>query len=99
MHLSLGKPLFFAICSGGLGIMNGSLFLDEILTSESWLRKKNPKPRLFDPEVFGWGGGLPREWVGAKKFGMSFETQGKQTFWRDIPKFLLGGYHGGAPKV
>ena len=37
--------------------------------------------------VKGWGGGLPREGVGAKKFGMSFETQGNQTFWRDIPGF------------
>ena len=31
----------------------------------------------------GWG--LPHEGVVAKKFGMSFETQGNQTFWRDIP--------------
>ena len=33
------------------------------------------------------GGGLPHEGVGAKKFGMSFEAQGNQTFWRDIPGF------------
>ena len=33
--------------------------------------------------MFGSGGGLPREGVGAKKFGMSFETQG---FWLDIPE-------------
>ena len=43
--------------------------------------------KLFGPDIFGWGGGLPREGVGAKKFGMSFETQGNQTFWRDIPGF------------
>ena len=48
-------------------------------------KKKEPKPKLFGPDIVGWGGGLPREGVGAKKFGMSFETQGKQTFWRDIP--------------
>ena len=47
--------------------------------------KKEPKPKLFGPDIFGCGGGLPREWVGAKKFGMSFETQESQTFWRDIP--------------
>ena len=40
---------------------------------------------MFGPGIFGWGGGLPREGVWAKKFGMSFETQGNQTFWRDIP--------------
>ena len=50
-------------------------------------KKKEPKPKLFGPDIFGWGGGLSREGVGAKKFGMSFETQGNQTFWRDIPGF------------
>ena len=50
-------------------------------------KQMEPKPKLFGPDIFGWGGGLPREWVGAKKFGVSFETQGNQTFWRDIPGF------------
>ena len=49
--------------------------------------KKEPKPKLFGPDIFGWGGGLPREGVGAKKFGMSLETQGIKLFWRDIPGF------------
>ena len=48
---------------------------------------KEPKPKLFGPDIFGWGGGPPREGVGAKKFGMSFETLGNQPFWRDIPGF------------
>ena len=61
-------------------------------------KKKEPKPKLFDSDIFGWGGGLPREGVGAKKFGMSFETQGNQTFWRDTPG-LCPGYPGGARKV
>ena len=60
-------------------------------------KKMKPKPKLFDPDIFGWGGGLPREGVGAKKFGMSFETQGNQTCWRDIPGFMAG-YPGGRPK-
>ena len=60
--------------------------------------KKEPKPKLFGPDIFGWGGGLPREGVGAKKFVMSFETQGNQTLWRDIPGFLPG-YPKGARKV
>ena len=38
-------------------------------------------------QTFWSGGGLPREGVGAKKFGVSFETQGYQTFGRDIPGF------------
>ena len=38
-------------------------------------------------DIFGWGGGLPREWVGAKKFGMSLKTREIKLFWRDIPGF------------
>ena len=36
---------------------------------------------------FGWGGGLPREGVGPKKFGMSPKTREIKLFWRDIPGF------------
>ena len=57
-----------------------------------------PKSKLFGPDILGWGGGLPREGVEAKKFGMSFETQQNQIFWRDIPGFLPG-YPGVARKV
>ena len=49
--------------------------------------KKEPKPKLLSPDIFWWGGCLPREGVGAKKFGMSLETQGIKLFWRDIPGF------------
>ena len=49
--------------------------------------KKEPKPKLLSPDIFCWGGGLPREGVGAKKFGMSLETQGIKLFWWDIPGF------------
>ena len=48
-------------------------------------KKKEPKPKLLSPDIFCLDRGLPREGVGAKKFGMSFEAQGNQTFWRDIP--------------
>ena len=34
-----------------------------------------------------WGGGLPREGVGAKKFGMSLEARETKLFERDIPGF------------
>ena len=61
-------------------------------------KKQEPKPELFGPDIFRWGGGLLRERVGPKKFGMFFEAQGKQTFGRDIPG-LWPGYPGIARKV
>ena len=60
--------------------------------------KKEPKPKLLGTDIFGRGGGLPREGVGAEKFGMSLETRETKLFWRDIPGFLPG-YPGGARKV
>ena len=49
--------------------------------------KKEPKPKLLSPDIFRWGRGFPHEEVGAKKFGMSLETQEIKLFWRDIPGF------------
>ena len=49
--------------------------------------KKEPKPELLSPDIFWWGGGLPHEGVGAKKFGMPLETREIKLFWRDIPGF------------
>ena len=37
--------------------------------------KNEHKPKLLSPDIFRWGGGLPREGVGAKKFGMPLETR------------------------
>ena len=51
--------------------------------------KKEPKPKLLSREIFWWGGGLPRERVGAKKLGTSLETRETQFFGRDIPGFCL----------
>ena len=50
-------------------------------------KTKEPKPKLFGPDILGWGGGLPREGVGAEKFGMSLETRETKLSWRDIPGF------------
>ena len=50
-------------------------------------RKKEPKPKLFGPDIFQWGRGLPRERVGAKKFDTSLETREIKLFGRDIPGF------------
>ena len=61
-------------------------------------KKKKPKPKLFGSDIFGWGGGLPREWVGAKKFGMSLETRQIKLFLAGYPR-ILPGYPGGARKV
>ena len=44
-------------------------------------KKKKPNPNFW---VRIFSGGLPREGVGAKKFGMSLETQGNQTFGQDF---------------
>ena len=49
--------------------------------------KKEPKPKLFGPDIFQWGRGLPRERVGAKKFDRSLETREIKLFGRDIPGF------------
>ena len=49
--------------------------------------KKEHKPKLLSPDIFWRGRGLPREGVGAKKFGMSLETREIQLFGRDIPGF------------
>ena len=50
-------------------------------------RKEEHKPKLLSPDIFRWGRDLPREGVGAKKFGMSLETREIKLFGRDIPGF------------
>ena len=74
--------------SSGLGntFNCASIFtcLDDCFSEE-----QGTQTQTFWSGYFRWGGGLPREGVGAKKFGgMYFETQGNQTFWRD-PGILL----------
>ena len=39
------------------------------------------------PDILRWGGGLPREGVGAEKFGMFLEAREAKLFGRDIPGF------------
>ena len=43
-------------------------------------KKKEPKPKLFGPDIFQWG-------RGAKKRDMSLETREIKLFGRDIPGF------------
>ena len=53
-------------------------------------RKKEPKPKLFGPDIFQWGGGLTREWVGAKKFDTSPRKPGKSNFLGGISRDFAG---------
>ena len=61
-------------------------------------RKRNPNLNFFGPDIFQRGGGLPREGVGAERFGMSPETRETKLFWAGYP-VILPGYPGGARKV
>ena len=50
--------------------------------------EKGSQTQTFvSPDVFWWGGGLPLEGVGAKKFGMSLEIRETKLFGWDIPGF------------
>ena len=55
-------------------------------------KKKEHKPKLFGPDIFGRVGGLSREWGGAKKFSMYLKPKEtklfgriSRDFCRDIP--------------
>ena len=72
MNFSFG-PFFGLVCRG-----------DKVRVSG---KKKEPKPKLLGPDVLLWGGGFPREGVGAGKFGMSLKTRESKLFWWDIPGF------------
>ena len=52
-------------------------------------RERSTDPN-FGSGYLRWGEGLPRERVGAKKFGMSLASQGSQTFGRDIRDHIPG---------
>ena len=49
--------------------------------------KEEHKPKLLSPDIFRWGGVLPREGVGAKKLGMSLDTRQIKLFGRGIRDF------------
>ena len=92
-HLSVPVCLFLAL----LGFFPRFFYHSPGLPFSSFGKKKAPKPKLFGPDILGWVGGLPREGVGAKKFGMSFETQGNQTLCGIYPG-ILPGISQGCPK-
>ena len=62
-------------------------FVAYFLRKEKRPFKREPKPEFLGPDILGWGGGLPRERVGAKKCGMSLETREIKLFGQDFPGF------------
>ena len=64
---------FFTLGDGcGLPILGVTFFVIEC----HFLRHgKRAQTKLLSPDIFRWGSDLPREGVGAKKFGMSLETR------------------------
>ena len=73
LNTGLARAIF---CQGGIVLLRSS---GEWL---SWSRLST-----FPKLILRWGGGVPREGAGPKKFGMFLETQGKQIFRRDLPGF------------
>ena len=67
MNLNIAIAIFGALSSG--------VAPPESLRPKSGT-KKEPKPKLLNPDIFRWGRGLPHEGVGAKKFGMSLGYPG-----------------------
>ena len=49
-------------------------------------QEKEHKLKLLGLDIFRWGGGVPREGVGAKTFGIP-QNLGNRACWRDIPDF------------
>ena len=41
-------------------------------------KKKEHKLKLLGPDILRWGGVIPREGMGVKKFGLSLEAQGNK---------------------
>ena len=49
-------------------------------------KEKEHKLKLLDPDIFRWGGSLPRGGVGAKKFGKSLEAQERDKLFGGISR-------------
>ena len=53
-------------------------------------KKKEPKPKLLGPDIFGWGESLLREGEGGQKVRYAFRNPGKPNFWAGYPGILAG---------
>ena len=89
------RPLFakaqllYSGCrKSGVEFKGVAVMIETAITADTQERKKSTnKPKLLSPNIFRWGRGLPREGVGAKKFGMSLETREINFLGRAIPGF------------
>ena len=80
------RPDYSSRC---VSLKESPLKLVPILKRPESGKKEEPKPKLLGPDILWWGGGLPREGVGAEKFGMFLETRVTKFFsglCRDIPE-------------
>ena len=76
-HCAVGMKLRCPLHTMNQGPVEGGFIRD----------KKGTQTQTFWSDIFRWGRGLPREGVGAKKFGMSLETREIKFFGGDIPGF------------
>ena len=63
--------------------------LEDVLVRPLHQARKEHKLKFLYLDIFWWGGSLPREGVGAKKFAMSLEV-GKTYFLAGYPGILVG---------
>ena len=73
-----------------------TLSVNLLKTFQLGKKKRNPNPNFLVRISSGGVRGFHVNGVGAKKFGVSFETQGSQTFGGDIQDFA--GISRGCPK-
>ena len=77
-----------ADCSGAGIFSHCQLRILGHLSGNNSGKTKEPKPKLFGPDIFGWGGVFCMNGEGVvKKLGMYFET-------RETKLFFLAGYPG-----
>ena len=88
--LSLGTKIFYRQFGGHIFVHIFALYVEVGVAKripKKTRQEKRTQTQIFGPDIFGWGGGLPREGVRAKKFSMSLETRETKLFWRDRPGF------------
>ena len=69
-------------CQGVLGGSNLRRQAEPTPGQTQWLsgKQKEHKLKLLGPDIFWWGGGLPREWGGGSKVRYAAVCPGNQTF-------------------
>ena len=67
------------------------------LSSPNSGKKKEPKPKHFGPDIFGWGGVLPGEGGGGQKVQFVLRSPGKPNFLAGCLR-IFAGMSQGRPK-